>query len=49
MLVAFSITPPGTGEGIGEIVAKAVRGVRESGLPNRTDAMFTNIVCLTHC
>jgi uncharacterized protein YqgV (UPF0045/DUF77 family) len=48
MLVAFSITPLGTGEGVGEIVAEAVR-VRESGLPNRTDAMFTNIVCLTHC
>jgi uncharacterized protein YqgV (UPF0045/DUF77 family) len=49
MLVAFSITPLGTGEGVGEIVAEAVRVVRESGLPNRTDAMSTNIVCLTHC
>jgi uncharacterized protein YqgV (UPF0045/DUF77 family) len=49
MLVASSITPLGTGEGIGEIVAEAVRVVRESGLPNRTDAMFTNIACLTHC
>jgi uncharacterized protein YqgV (UPF0045/DUF77 family) len=48
MLVAFSITPLGTGEGVGEIVAEAVLVVRESGLPNRTDAMFTNIVCLTH-
>jgi len=37
------------GEGDGEIVAEAVRVVRESGLPNRTDAMFTNIVCLAHC
>ena len=43
MLVAFSITPLGTGEGVGEIVAEAVRVVRESGLPNRTDAMFTTI------
>jgi len=42
-------TPLGTGEGVGEIVAEAVRVVRESGLPNRTDAMFTNIVCLAHC
>ena len=42
-------TPLGTGEGVAEIVAEAVRVVRESGLPNRTDAMFTNIVCLTHC
>jgi uncharacterized protein YqgV (UPF0045/DUF77 family) len=37
------------GEGVGEIVAEAVRVVRESGLPNRTDAMFTNILCLAHC
>jgi hypothetical protein len=42
-------TPLGTGEGVGEIVAEAVRVVRESGLPNRTDAMFTNVVCLAHC
>ena len=44
MLVAFSITPLGTGEGVGEIVAEAVRVVRESGLPNRTGTMLTNIV-----
>lgn len=43
MLVAFSVTPLGVGEGVGEIVAEAVRVVRESGLPNRTDAMFTVI------
>ena len=43
MLVAFSITPLGTGEGVGDIVAEAVRVVRESGLPNRTDAMFTTV------
>lgn len=43
MLVAFSVTPLGTGEGVGEIVAEAVRVVRESGLPNETDAMFTTI------
>jgi uncharacterized protein YqgV (UPF0045/DUF77 family) len=51
MLVAFLnyATPLGTGEGVGEIVAGAVRVVRESGLPNRTDTMFTNIVCLAHC
>jgi hypothetical protein len=42
-------TPLGAGEGVGEIVAEAVRVVRESGLPNRTDTMFTNIVCLAHC
>jgi uncharacterized protein (TIGR00106 family) len=43
MLVAFSITPLGVGEGVGEQVAEAVRVVRESGLPNRTDAMFTTV------
>ena len=35
MLVAFSVTPLGAGEGVGEIVAEAVRVVRESGLPNQ--------------
>lgn len=43
VLVAFSVTPMGVGEGVGEIVAEAVRVVRESGLPNKTDAMFTVI------
>lgn len=43
MLVAFSITPLGTGDSVGELVAEAVRVVRESGLPNRTDSMFTTI------
>ncbi|MGH3164621.1 MAG: MTH1187 family thiamine-binding protein [Trebonia sp.] len=43
MLVAFSVTPLGAGEAVGEIVADAVRVVRESGLPNQTDAMFTTI------
>jgi uncharacterized protein (TIGR00106 family) len=43
VLVAFSVTPLGIGEGVGEVVAEAVRVVRESGLPNRTDAMFTTI------
>jgi uncharacterized protein (TIGR00106 family) len=43
MLVAFSVSPVGTGEAVGAAVAEAVRVVRESGLPNRTDAMFTTI------
>jgi uncharacterized protein (TIGR00106 family) len=43
VLVAFSVTPLGTGESVGEVVAEAVRVVRESGLPNRTDAMFTTV------
>jgi uncharacterized protein YqgV (UPF0045/DUF77 family) len=36
MIVAFSITPLGVGEGVGEYVADAVRVVRDSGLPNRS-------------
>jgi uncharacterized protein (TIGR00106 family) len=43
LIVAFSVTPLGIGEDVGEVVADAVRVVRESGLPNRTDAMFTSI------
>lgn len=43
MLISFSITPLGVGEGVGEIVAEAVRVVRASGLPNHTDAMFTTV------
>ena len=43
MLAAFSVTPLGVGESVGEVVADAVRIVRESGLPNETNAMFTNV------
>ena len=43
MLVAFSITPLGAGESVSAPVADAVRLVRESGLPNETNAMFTNV------
>ncbi|BBH66592.1 hypothetical protein ACTI_32770 [Actinoplanes sp. OR16] len=43
MLVAFSVTPIGAGDSVGDAVAEAVRVVRASGLPNRTDAMFTTI------
>jgi uncharacterized protein (TIGR00106 family) len=43
VLVAFSVTPLGMGESVGDIVAEAVKVVRESGLPNRTDSMFTEI------
>ena len=53
MLVAFSVAPSGTGplspaEGgtdasVHDAVAAAVRVVRDSGLPNRTDAMFTTV------
>ena len=42
MLVAFSVAPSGS-ESVHEAVAAAVRVVRESGLPNQTDSMFTTI------
>ncbi|WP_158862874.1 thiamine-binding protein [Leifsonia sp. AG29] len=46
MLVAFSVAPSG-GEGadasVHDAVAAAVKIVRESGLPNRTNSMFTEI------
>ncbi len=43
--MAFSISPSGGDEtgGVSEAVAAAIRVVRESGLPNETNAMFTNI------
>ncbi|GAB3190332.1 thiamine-binding protein [Nesterenkonia suensis] len=53
MIVAFSVAPSGTpqpghegqaGDGsVHEAVAAAVAVVRESGLPNRTSSMFTEI------
>ena len=45
MLVAFSVAPSGgdSDGSVHEAVAAAVRVVRASGLPNRTDAMFTTI------
>jgi len=46
VLVAFSVAPSG-GEGpdasVHDAVAAAVRIVRDSGLPNRTTSMFTEI------
>ena len=45
MLVAISISPS-TGDetgGVSASVAEAVRVIRESGLPNRTDSMFTTL------
>jgi uncharacterized protein (TIGR00106 family) len=46
MLVAFSVAPSGTGRkdaSVHDAVAAAVRIVRESGLPNRTTSMFTEV------
>ena len=45
MIVAFSLSPMSsdpTGSVTGAVAA-AVRVVRESGLPNQTNAMFTNV------
>ena len=41
MLIAFSVTPLGAGEGVGDLVADCVDIVRDSGLDNETNAMFT--------
>jgi uncharacterized protein (TIGR00106 family) len=43
MLAAFSITPLGAGDSVSAPVAEVVRLVRASGLPNETNAMFTNV------
>jgi uncharacterized protein (TIGR00106 family) len=45
MIVAFSVSPSGGDPdgGVSEAVARAVKVVRESGLPHSTNAMFTNI------
>ena len=45
MLVAISISPSGGDEtgGVSSSVAEAIRVIRDSGLPNETNAMFTNI------
>lgn len=46
MLIAFSVAPSGTGRADGSVhdaVAAAVKVVRDSGLPNRTSAMFTEV------
>lgn len=45
MLVAFSITPSNSGPdgAVHDAVAAAVEVIRNSGLPNHTDSMFTTI------
>ncbi|MBH0010245.1 thiamine-binding protein [Salinibacterium sp. SWN1162] len=46
MIVAFSIAPSGGSDGtdsVHDAVAAAVKVVRDSGLPNQTDSMFTTI------
>jgi uncharacterized protein (TIGR00106 family) len=43
VLLAFSITPLGVGDSVSGAVTDAIRLVRASGLPNETNAMFTNV------
>ena len=46
MLIAFSVAPAVAADDTGSVsdaVARAIRVVRDSGLPHRTDAMFTTI------
>jgi uncharacterized protein (TIGR00106 family) len=43
MLAAFSISPMGAGDSVGDAVAAIVRVVRDSGLPNETTAMYTTV------
>ena len=42
-LIAVAIAPFGVGDELAAEVAEVVRVIRESGLPNRTTSMFTEI------
>ncbi|WEV76499.1 thiamine-binding protein [Bifidobacterium sp. ESL0800] len=42
-VAAVAIAPSGTGSELSEYVAQSVDVIRQSGLPNETNAMFTNI------
>ncbi|GFN36585.1 thiamine-binding protein [Tepidimicrobium xylanilyticum] len=42
-LIAVAIAPFGIGEELASEVAEVVKVIRESGLPNRTTSMFTEI------
>jgi uncharacterized protein (TIGR00106 family) len=42
-LIAVAIAPFGIGEELSNEVAEVVKIIRESGLPNRTTSMFTEI------
>jgi uncharacterized protein (TIGR00106 family) len=43
VLVAFSVSPMGGSDSVGDAVAACVRIVRDSGLESETNAMFTNV------
>lgn len=42
-LIAVAIAPFGQGDELASEVAEVIKIIRESGLPNRTTAMFTEI------
>ncbi len=42
-LIAVAIAPVGVGDELAPEVAEVIRIIRESGLPNRTNSMFTEI------
>ncbi|MDR0434208.1 MAG: thiamine-binding protein [Gracilibacteraceae bacterium] len=42
-LIALAIAPVGTGSELADEVSEVIRVIRESGLPNRTNSMFTEI------
>ncbi len=42
-LVALAITPCGVGDELAPEVAEVLKVIRASGLPNRTNSMFTEI------
>lgn len=42
-VAAVAIAPSGVGSELSEYVAQAIGVIRDSGLPNETNAMFTNI------
>lgn len=42
-LIAVAIAPCGVGDELAPEVAEVIKVIRESGLPNRTNSMFTEI------
>ncbi|MCR5833491.1 MAG: MTH1187 family thiamine-binding protein [Selenomonadaceae bacterium] len=42
-LIAVAISPVGVGDELSSYVAEVVKVIRESGLPNKTTSMFTEI------
>ena len=42
-MAAVAIAPGGVGPEVSEYVSQAIAVIRDSGLPNETNAMFTNI------